>query len=445
MDVKLNQLEQSVDVNRQNYRLYLAKFEESRISDAMDNKKMANVSLMQSAFIPLKPVSPKVLLNIVLAIFLGGFGGLGLAFFTEYLDDSLGKPEHVEKVLQLPVLASIPKLEIPDTQAPLKSPPAERGAPGVWTELIRPQVTVAMMVVLIGGLIYTGFHYLESTEFLAVRSANSNSEIKGHESKSVPSNHEKQLAAVTLSDVSKQPVVDPRTDTPDLPKGNVEPKISAEDNKGSDITGTVSSNHKKQLAAVTFSDVSRQPVVDPRTDTPNLSKENVEPKPGAKDNKSPDITVPVTKDEKMNQVVYKNGQNLYRIIIKTYGTYNDEILNKVLRANPDIISPTQLHDGQIINLPVITKQSRDNRTKDNKRPDITVPVTEDKKMSQVVVKKGQNLFRIIIQNYGTYNDEILNKVLRANPNITGPAQINAGQTINLPVNRGQMSGIRDQG
>jgi len=111
MEVELNQLEQSVDVNRQNYRLYLAKFEESRISDAMDNKKMANVSLMESAFTPLKPVSPKVLLNIVLAIFLGAFGGLGLGFFTEYLDDSLEKPEDVEKALQLPVLASIPELK----------------------------------------------------------------------------------------------------------------------------------------------------------------------------------------------------------------------------------------------------------------------------------------------------------------------------------------------
>jgi len=110
MEVKLNQLEQSVDVNRQNYRLYLAKFEESRISDAMDNKKMANVSLMESAFTPLKPISPKVFLNIVLAIFLGAFGGLGLGFFTEYLDDSLEKPEDVEKALQLPVLASIPEL-----------------------------------------------------------------------------------------------------------------------------------------------------------------------------------------------------------------------------------------------------------------------------------------------------------------------------------------------
>jgi capsular polysaccharide biosynthesis protein len=52
-----------------------------------------------------------VFLNIVLSIFLGGFGGLGLAFFSEYLDDSLEKPEDVEEALQIPVLASIPELK----------------------------------------------------------------------------------------------------------------------------------------------------------------------------------------------------------------------------------------------------------------------------------------------------------------------------------------------
>jgi len=109
---KLDQLQMAVDVERQNYRLYLTKSEGSRINYAMDNKKIANVSLIEPALPPLKPVSPKVLLNIFLGIFLGVFGGLGLAFFTEYLDDSLEKPEDVEMALQLPVLASIPELEM---------------------------------------------------------------------------------------------------------------------------------------------------------------------------------------------------------------------------------------------------------------------------------------------------------------------------------------------
>lgn len=107
MEVKIGRLQQAVDINRENYRLYLAKFEESRISDAMDNKKINNVILMDRVLPPLKPVSPKILLNILLSVFIGGLGGLGLAFLGDYLDDSMEKPEDVEKTLHLPVLASI--------------------------------------------------------------------------------------------------------------------------------------------------------------------------------------------------------------------------------------------------------------------------------------------------------------------------------------------------
>ena len=116
IEVELNRLQQGVDLNRQNYRLYLTKFEESRISDAMDNKKIANVSLIEPALPPLRPVGPKVLLNILLSIFLGGFGGLGLAFLGEYLDDRIEKPDDVEKALQIPVLASIPELDMKQLQ-----------------------------------------------------------------------------------------------------------------------------------------------------------------------------------------------------------------------------------------------------------------------------------------------------------------------------------------
>jgi uncharacterized protein involved in exopolysaccharide biosynthesis len=110
IEVELRQLKQEVDVDRENYKLYLSKMEESRISDAMDTNKMANVSLIEAAQPPIKPVSPKVFLNIILSIFLGSFGGLGLAFFLEYLDDSLEDIRDVEEYLQVPVLASVPKL-----------------------------------------------------------------------------------------------------------------------------------------------------------------------------------------------------------------------------------------------------------------------------------------------------------------------------------------------
>ena len=111
VETTYKQLQQEVDVDRQNYRLYLTKFEESRISDAMDSQKMASVSLIEPAQIPLKPVSPKKMLNLVLGLFLGALGGLGLAFFLEYLDDSLGEIDDVEEQLQLPVLGVLPELQ----------------------------------------------------------------------------------------------------------------------------------------------------------------------------------------------------------------------------------------------------------------------------------------------------------------------------------------------
>jgi uncharacterized protein involved in exopolysaccharide biosynthesis len=111
IEMEFNRLRQEVDVHRENYRLYLRKFEESRISEAMDKEKIANVSLIEPAQPPLRPVDSNIRRNMVLAIILGGGGGFGLAWFSESLNDSLEKDEDVENYLHLPVLASIPQLE----------------------------------------------------------------------------------------------------------------------------------------------------------------------------------------------------------------------------------------------------------------------------------------------------------------------------------------------
>jgi uncharacterized protein involved in exopolysaccharide biosynthesis len=111
VELELNQLEQKIEVDRENYRLYLSKVEESRISEAMDSEKIASVSLIGPARSPRKPISPKVVLNILIGIFLGTFASLSLALFREFLDDRIEKIEDVETELQLPVLASIPIFE----------------------------------------------------------------------------------------------------------------------------------------------------------------------------------------------------------------------------------------------------------------------------------------------------------------------------------------------
>lgn len=105
-------LRQQVELSRKNYQLYQTRFQESRISNAMDNDKISNVSVIEPASPPLKPISPKVFLNIVLSVLAGGIAALGLASWLEYMDNRIETDEDVELFLgALPVLASIPRHE----------------------------------------------------------------------------------------------------------------------------------------------------------------------------------------------------------------------------------------------------------------------------------------------------------------------------------------------
>jgi len=112
VEVDFAQLQQQIDLNRQSYLLYMNKFEESRISEAMDAQKIASVVLVEPAHPPLYPTDTgNSLRKLLFGVFIGAFGGLGLALCREYLSDKLEKVDDVEECLQLPVLASIPELK----------------------------------------------------------------------------------------------------------------------------------------------------------------------------------------------------------------------------------------------------------------------------------------------------------------------------------------------
>ncbi len=63
----------------------------------------------EEAVMGASPVSPDVTLNLVLGAVVGLVFGVGIAFFLEYLDTSVKSLEDVERFLQVPVLAVIPK------------------------------------------------------------------------------------------------------------------------------------------------------------------------------------------------------------------------------------------------------------------------------------------------------------------------------------------------
>lgn len=107
LEKELSTLQLTVDSDQQNYSTYLAKVEEARVSEEMDQLKMANISIIQPATVPEKPVKPSKVLNFFLSIFAGGVAGLLFAFGSEFLERGYSRPEYVSQDLGLPILTSI--------------------------------------------------------------------------------------------------------------------------------------------------------------------------------------------------------------------------------------------------------------------------------------------------------------------------------------------------
>jgi uncharacterized protein involved in exopolysaccharide biosynthesis len=110
-EVKMVNMQRELSLVDAKYRKYSESLEQARIDQAMETNKISNISVVQAATASMKPIRPRKALNLALGLFLGIFGGVGLAFFSEYLDHTLRTPQDVEEKLDLQVLASIPHLK----------------------------------------------------------------------------------------------------------------------------------------------------------------------------------------------------------------------------------------------------------------------------------------------------------------------------------------------
>lgn len=108
---KFQILKREMTANEKYFRAYEDRLEEARISEDMNRNKLSNISVIQAAAVPAKPVRPKKGWNMLLSLFVGCFSGLGLAFVSEHLSQGLATPQGVEKRLGLPVLTTIPYKE----------------------------------------------------------------------------------------------------------------------------------------------------------------------------------------------------------------------------------------------------------------------------------------------------------------------------------------------
>jgi uncharacterized protein involved in exopolysaccharide biosynthesis len=114
----VSNLVQEADQKKYAYDTYFKKQEEARITEAMTDQSVVNVSVLDRAVPPIEPQN-----GVLLPLLLGILGGLALsttmAIAVEFLSRRLRFEEEVERYLELPVLAVIPDLETtPDLAQP---------------------------------------------------------------------------------------------------------------------------------------------------------------------------------------------------------------------------------------------------------------------------------------------------------------------------------------
>ncbi len=102
--IKYNALKREVDISRSLYESLLKRLKEASLTEGLD---VTNIMVVDPARVPDHPVKPKKLMNILLAIIVGLTLGIGLAFFFEYLDNTIKIPEEVERYLKLPLLGVV--------------------------------------------------------------------------------------------------------------------------------------------------------------------------------------------------------------------------------------------------------------------------------------------------------------------------------------------------
>jgi len=106
-ELTLKRLEREREILLKEYQAQLEILQKAESYKALNESKIVSVEIIEPPTFSDEAVKPDKPKNIILAIVLGLLGGIGLAFFLDYFDDSMKTNEDVKRHLKLPVLAMI--------------------------------------------------------------------------------------------------------------------------------------------------------------------------------------------------------------------------------------------------------------------------------------------------------------------------------------------------
>ncbi len=102
--IQYNILKREVESNETIYNTLLQRLKETEVSSAI---KASSIQVVDYAQIPVIPFKPNVTLNLLFACIVGLGGGVFLAFFLEFFDNTVKTSEEVRDKLRLPVLGGV--------------------------------------------------------------------------------------------------------------------------------------------------------------------------------------------------------------------------------------------------------------------------------------------------------------------------------------------------
>ena len=103
-----NELSRNVKQSEETYRLYSHKQEESQIEDALDQKKITNISIAEAPIVAQNPNHNGQILVLVIGLISGLLLAFGSAFIMELLRETFLTPRELQAFSGYPVLATLP-------------------------------------------------------------------------------------------------------------------------------------------------------------------------------------------------------------------------------------------------------------------------------------------------------------------------------------------------
>ena len=104
---ELARLQTELTQLRQSLAYLLQSYENIRLAEAQST---SNIVVVETATQPVNPIRPRIVQNTLLGALVGLMLSIGLVFLIEYLDDRIRSPEQIDKVLKLPVVGLIAKM-----------------------------------------------------------------------------------------------------------------------------------------------------------------------------------------------------------------------------------------------------------------------------------------------------------------------------------------------